>query len=617
MRTVRPHQARKDSVLTTIEQENDATSAPDAAAREVIVEIDVPCVLRDGVVLRADVYRPAVDVSLPALLTRHPYGKAAHTQDKNIFDPIRVARAGYVVIIQDVRGRYASDGEFGADLQEAADGYDSVLWAASLPGCNGDVGMFGRSYHAETQWAAARETPAPLRTIVPGMSPGHSMLDGFWMRGGAHELGCRLYWANRHNLDTLLRQSAGDQGRRGELLAEHVDWDARATSGAVYDLRPLKRYTEGSPGLTRQASASFACHADSDLSGIESQGTYDRITVPAFLMAGWYDIFLGSTLKQYAGMLSSAEAAGIRRPHLVIGPWSHTNNTGTIGSESYGLTGSAVFVAGDGDLAGQQIRWFDAILKGDDDALDHVDPVRVFVTGSNVWHGMAAYPPAETVSQPWYLHGDGSLSPTPPADSAPTEYRYDPADPVPTLGGPTLLPGRYGVGPLDQAVLGARSDIVAFESAELDEPLTLLGDVEVDLFAATDGPDTDFVARLIDVTPEGKRLLINDGIIRASARETFGENGAIERVPTSPVEPGKVYRYVIDLWGIGRTFLPGHRVRVEITSSCYPRWDPNLNTGLDPWESSESRVASQQVHHAPGTASAIRLPVYPTALLDD
>lgn len=583
---------------------------PSGNALEVVVELDRPCTLRDGVVLRSDVYRPVTDEKVPVLLTRHPYGKNAHTMDKPYFDHIRVAAQGYIVVIQDVRGRYGSDGEFGFDFQEVEDGYDAVEWAAALPGSNGLVGMFGRSYHAETQWAAARRRPAALRTIVPGFSPGHSMLAGFLLRGGAQELGCRVYWSHRHGLDTIRRLAGGEDNELfAKLLDEYAAFDAEVVSGEAFARRPLRRFEEGPP-LTAEACRSFASHVDDRTwEAVETADVYDELDVSCFLVAGWYDIFLGSTISQYEGMRAAAARRDGQPPHLVVGPWTHIDGTGRFRQEDYGLHSGTTMLGVDDNLMGQQLRWFDAQLKGARDPLEAVPPVRLFVMGADRWVGFESFPPEASTPQSWYLQPHGGLAPTPPGDYEPSEYVYDPADPVPTLGGATLMIGAFPAGPADQSPLDERTDILRFETSELSEPLTLVGRLEARVFAATSAVDTDFVARLVDVFPDGKKILVADGIVRASARETFRPGGEIVRTAPSPVEPGQVYEYVLDLWATARTFLPGHRLRVEITSSSFPRWDPNPNTGGEPYTDAETRPAHQRIHHAPGTASRIILPV--------
>jgi putative CocE/NonD family hydrolase len=321
-------------------------------------------------------------------------------------------------------------------------------------------------------------------------------------------------------------------------------------------------------------------------------------------------VFLGSTLAHYAGMLEAAQAAGGPVPHLVIGPWAHNNVTGALGDEYFGLDSGISMIGADLDLTHQHVRWFDAHLKGRREALDGVAPVRVFVMGSNHWRDLETFPPPETAPAKWYLHPGGGLAPDSPDESAPSTYVYDPRDPVPTIGGATLLPPPDPPGPMDQSPNDHRTDILRFDSAVLDEPLTLLGRVEVRLFAATSAPDTDFVARLVDVLPDGRKLCVTDGIIRGRARETFRSGGEIRRVAPTLVQPGQPYEYTIDLWATARTFFAGHRIRVEITSSSFPRWDRNLNTGHDPFTDTEMQVAEQRVYHSPALQSHIVLPVY-------
>ena len=302
--------------------------------------------------------------------------------------------------------------------------------------------------------------------------------------------------------------------------------------------------------------------------------------------------------------------AGTRPPHLLVGPWTHGDFGSTLGELDFGIGSSGMFLNYSGDLTDAHLRWFDATIKGNEDALEGVPPVRVFVMGENRWRGYEDWPPPGSRERMWHLRSDGTLSREPGgAGDEPAHYDYDPEDPVPTVGGPILMAAIHGSGPRNQRSIEVRSDVLLYTSQALESPLTVLGSVYVTLFAASSAPDTDFVARLVDVYPDGRAICVADGILRASARESYPAPGVVGPVPPSPIKPGRVYEYTIDLWATGITFLPGHRMRVEITSSSHPRWERNLNTGESTYESSRTEVARQTIFHDAGRPSRITLTV--------
>ncbi|MGN6564943.1 MAG: CocE/NonD family hydrolase [Thermomicrobiales bacterium] len=582
---------------------------------QVIIEKDVPATMRDGTILQADVYRPAVAEPLPALLTRTPYGKDFPVSTTYV-DVIRLARRGYVVIIQDARGCYASAGAFVPFEAEFEDGFDTVEWAARLPWCNGQVGMWGASYFGMTQWQAAVMQPPVLRSIVPSITWGN-YLNGIQWRGGARELGLTVSWTQTAVAPAqLLRQYAGDHARIGRELPQLVGIIDRLPE--VYTTLPLDALPDPS-GVAHYMFASMGRSLTDEAywARMNLDGRYDQIQTPTLHIGGWYDCFLGETLRQYQAMRAVAEPGAIG-PRLVIGPWTHGRFDAQVGDLNFGLASSGIMLNYRGDLTEWHLRWYDATLRGKPEALAGQSPVEVFVQGENRWRGYGAWPPPGAHDEVWYCHssgeaatraGDGRLSREQPGDEPHDAYLADPRDPVPTRGGNILMSAQYRSGPLDQGPNEDRPDVLCYTSDALSAAYTVLGPVSVTLFAASSAPDTDWVARLVDVYPDGRAMLVADGIVRGSRRESYPAPGVIRPVPPCPIEPGRVYEYAIDLWAAGLTFLAGHRLRVEIASSCFPRWDRNLQTGQDGMTSAETAVARQQVFHDAARPSRITLSV--------
>ncbi len=576
---------------------------------EIRVQKNVPAEMRDGTTLLSNVYRPAGDGEYPVLLTRLPYGKDLPL-GTSVLDPIKAAQAGYVVVVQDVRGRYRSEGKFVPFVSEYEDGYDTVEWAARLPGSNGSVGMYGLSYFGKTQWQAAVMRPPSLKSMVPGITWGNH-LNGVQMRGGVQELGLMQYWAPVSlALDLLLRKYAGDPERIGERMPALVEVIDTILAGGGYDALPLADLPNPDDLLSfvRGGFERGVDHEGWDHLNID--GKYGRVEAPTFHIGGWYDCFIGETLRQYAAMKERAGEAGMRPPRLMVGPWTHGAFGSTFGDLDFGIGSSGFFLNYRGDLTDAHLRWFDATLKGEESALDGTPPVRVFVMGENRWRGYEEWPPPGARQEDWHLRSGGGLVREPGgAGDDPASYDYDPEDPVPTVGGPILMAPIHRAGPRDQRPVEARQDVLVYTSPPLESPYTVLGSVYVTLFAASSAPDTDFVARLVDVHPDGRAMGVADGILRASARESYPVPGVIKPVAPSPIEPGEVYEYAIDLWATGITFLAGHRLRVEITSSSHPRWERNLNTGESAVHSSRTEVAHQTIFHDAAHPSRLTLTV--------
>lgn len=568
----------------------------------VDIEPDVPCRMRDGVVLRADVYRPRTSEAVPVLVMRLPYGKRVWAAE-GVPSPRRLAAAGYLVVVQDVRGRFASQGRFVLDEPDAEDGRETLRWAATLPGSNGVVGTFGPSYLAHVQWAAALDGPEQLRSMITMVSPNHSALDGYHVRGGAIELASRLDWAfGSIGPNEVERHPELLPGQAGELLGRRFE------SGEIYRGRPFRTLAAQEsllgPALRAWGRPFDAQPHDPTMTA----GRYERIGQPVFVIGGWFDAFLGSTLAQFEGLQNRLG----RWPasHLVVGPWSHMRAGRALGDLDFGSAAAHAGMGGDLGLEDQHIRWFDATLKGEDGPLRELAPVRLFVMGRNEWRSFTEFPPRGAGPQAWFLQPDGGLRPQRPSSPGAATYRYDPQDPAPTVGGASLMIGSEP-GPKDQRAVEDRADVLSFQTDPLDRPVTVVGYLAVTLFAATSAPDTDFVVRLCDVHPDGRSIAMADGLIRASARDSYDHGGYRGPVPPSKVVPGEVHEYRFNLWATAHSFLTGHRIRVDVTSSSFPRWDPNLNTGGSSWDSADSRPCDQTIRLGGDHASHLILPVLP------
>jgi putative CocE/NonD family hydrolase len=551
-----------------------------ACAGGVTIEFDVAARMRDGVTLLADVYRPEGPGPWPMLLTRTPYGKQ-NPLHASWHDPVQVARQGFVVVVQDTRAASGKPVHFRFDRD---DGYDSVEWAAQLPGSNGRVGMFGSSALGWTQWLAAIRQPPSLAAIAPALTWSDYRVDA-GRRGGALELGLEGQGALLDATRQLATKRVSEHERRRRLdlllddvdgLAEHGYW------GLPVDAMPvLRRHEAVLRGHIPDAPAAYTIVDERHL-----------VAVPTFQVGGWYDTFLHGTLDNYMALTSLG-----RHARLVVGPWVHgVGLTDPIGERCFGARARGFGVPGiaEGDLRETELAWLSSRLTDDRDAGTAASeaPVRIFVMGRNEWRNESSWPLQREQPQRWFLGAGGTLSPDASgAAEASTEFAYDPGDPVPTRGGNLLMAAAFPPGAFDQASLEARPDVCVFTSEPLREDLEVTGRVRVVLHAQSSAPSTDWVARLCDVLPDGRSFNLCDGILRVFS-------GAQER-----------HRVEIDLWSTSNVFLRGHRLRVHVTSSCFPRWDRNLNTGNQ--RDTVYEVAHQRIWHDPARPSYIEVPVIP------
>ena len=572
----------------------------------IISEIGLPMAMRDGVTLYADVYRPDGDGPWPVLLQRTPYDKSQGRT--GALEVMRAASHGYAVVIQDTRGRYASEGEFYPFLDEPNDGYDTVQWCVEQPWSSGKVGMFGRSYVGATQWLCAITNPPGLTCIAPGITAS-DYYEGWTYQGGALAWGFALSWTMRQltmaNMGAISSRHDVPDGTREGLLAAFNELDCTFRHQPIVELPHLKAPLAG-------YFYDWIRHSSSDdyWNRWKIEAHYPHITTPALHIGGWHDIFLLGTLRNFMEMQKQAEDATARGgQRLIVGPWHH-GPFGEISGEFFfglGAAGPAI------DTDGIHLRWFDHWLKGEQNGAEQESPVSIFVMGSNEWREEQEWPLARTQYTDYYLHsggrantasGDGSLSPEAPGEEATDVFVYDPRDPVPTHGGalccgPSFVPG----GAYDQQAIEARSDVLCYTTPVLEADVEVTGPLTVTLFAATTAADTDFTAKLVDVEPCGAARSLVDGIIRARYRQGTGES--------RPITPGAVEEYTIDLVATSNVFKAGHRIRLEISSSNFPRFDRNFNTAGDPWAATECVPALQTIHHDGQYPSRIRLPIIP------
>jgi uncharacterized protein len=552
---------------------------------EVTLQRNVSCRMRDGVSLYADVYRPAGEGPFPVILMRLPYDKT-QAETINYSHPSWYAQRGYMVVVQDVRGSWASEGVFTPFLSEAEDGYDSIEWAARLPGANGRVGMYGFSYAGATQLMPATLRPPSLLTICPALTASQ-YYEGWTYNQGALALAFTMSWAV--SLAEMEARRAKDDEAMTMLRA------AFANSQAWNWYLPLTEF----PPLTGKYGSYFfdwLAHPTYDdyWRRWSIDEDYSRLTIPALHIAGWYDVFLTGSVKNFIGMRNESGSDVARaRQKLLVGPWTHMPWAPT------GLT-SDLRGCGPGIVDDMQLRWFDQFLKGEETGVLDA-PVSLFVMGAETWRDFPDWPPPGSEPVRWFFHskgransrfGDGTLSLDAPGGEPSDLFTADPMAPTTSIGGHSCCFNFVApMGPADQREAEEYNSVLVYTSEPLVEPTELIGDVTVTLYAATSARDTDWTARLCEVHPDGRSINLQEGIVRARYRESQSE--------PSLLEPDRIYRYDIPLGPVGVRIAPGNRLRVTVSSSDFPQWDRNLNTGdhLFRQRPSAAVVATQTVLH--------------------
>ncbi|MGJ9457933.1 CocE/NonD family hydrolase [Oceanobacillus sp. CF4.6] len=563
---------------------------------QIIVDREVACTLRDGTKLYANIYRPSDEGEYPVLLTRLPYDKNLPNFSHRYIDPIRMAMSGYVVIIQDVRGRFASEGEFKPYVQELEDGYDTVEWAAALPFANGKVGMFGLSYYAFTQLFALLEQPPSLKALFPAMT-GYIFGEGFKQNGVFNLASLQTWVLDSVAADYLKRKQSSQQYANTiqEITNDLDNIDEWHAFKPANEWPPMTKHPQLMDFFKKHLYQEFPQEAREKAS---FKGDPSELGVPAYHLAGWYDNFLGDTIRNFEALKGSNS-----NQKLIIGPWGHGMLNSELGERSFGLHSAGTSIEGKDDITGLHIKWFDYWLKEDQKTLpDNEDPVKIFTMGENKWRTEKTWPLEQTVYTPYYLHESGSLSEVKPGIEVHDSYVHDPSNPVPTHGGGVLFYNGRGAGPYDQREIEKRDDVLTFTSKALEAPVEITGWIKMKLWAAYDAEDTDFVVKLIDVLPDGTAYNLTDGVIRAKYRDGNNE----EDHSMDGIVPLDV-----DMWATSNVFLAGHSIRIEISSSSYPRFDVNPGTGETIIDSTEMVESNQQIYHDQHHPSHVVLPIIP------
>lgn len=565
------------------------------------MERDVPMQTRDGCILRADIYRPDDSDRHPAILFRTPYDKRS-SGNSDYLNVVEAAHAGYAIVIQDVRGRFASEGEWRREnmfIVEGPDGYDTVEWIASQPWCDGNVGSAGASYLAGLQWTTAMETPPHLKAMAPWMGitgPGMEPTP----TGGAILLPVALSATPMMAVDVADRLEKA--GQDVAELRRAITW-AQSNPEEALRFLPLKDIPFARFDRVREMW-NLRLNPPSQPELARRQ-RFEQVTVPCFYVCGWYDIIEWATFECYRAMRERGGSERARRgQHLLVGPWMHGHALEFLGDVQFGASAG---VRG-AQTSQKNIAFFDKYLRGMD---IHIPAVRYFAMGRNRWQAADDWPLPQTEWQRLYLHsrghantaaGDGLLSRAEPGSEPTDLFIYNPHAPVPSVGGRVIGVG-VTPGPIDQWRVERRNDVLCYTTHELEDDMEATGPLTVHLFAATSARDTDFTAKLVDVYPDGRAYNIVEGLKRASGRRLDGTREL--------VNPGDVHEYLITMGESSIVFCKGHRLRLEISSSNFPTFDRNMNKGNPVGEDARGIPALQTIYHSAGYASYIDLPVIP------
>jgi len=569
----------------------------------MLIENNLRIPMRDGIHLSADLYRPDDDESHPVIFMR-AYSKFYGRRLPFLNELIE---SGYCFVISDLRGRGESEGEWNPQNNftvEGVDGYDSVEWIAQQDWCDGNVGMYGVSHAAFFAWVTAIEQAPHLKAIAPWTGDFNEQFVPPYT-GGAISLITTLIWLPREAADAVRRMA--QEGHDVKEMQEVLEW-ARNHPDEVAHYLPFKDVPLAKFGRIAEM-LNWRLHPVPQ-AVLDDVRRYDKITIPVFHECGWYD---GAGWSQFENFINLQTEAGSdlarNGQYMVCGPWPHGMIfQNTLGQVNFGFTADNA----SSGLNHHQIAFFDKYLKGKDVDLPKI---RYFVMGKNEWRTSDTYPLPQTQWMPFYLHsngnantarGDGVLGTDKPDSEAVDRYLYDPHHPVPTTGGPLIgaLAGADIIaGPIEQYHVEKRHDVLCYTTAPLQEDLEITGPLQLHLFAASSACDTDFCAKLVHVYPDGRAYNLAEGIIRASGRN-FGQKREL-------IEPHEIYEFTITLGHTSQHFPKGHRIRIDITSSNYPLFDRNMNTGNPIGEDTQGIIAMQSVYHDAEHPSYIDLPVIP------
>ena len=542
-----------------------------------IVERNVMAPMRDGVRLATDILRPRAEGAYPVVLSRTPYNKKLRPSAGAI-------RRGYAIVVQDVRGRYASEGEFDAFFQETNDGYDTVEWLAKQPWCNGKVGMRGGSYVGFTQLAAALARPPHLCCISPTVPPADFENRTLFYGGALRMELCQgwLIGQSWRSQRVLRNQVPADELKRWTPYRSFRKW---CTHMPLADPGPL---AVGGPSYVK----SWRDMVDNwekpgKFKSVSAALRPEQIEVPVLMVGGFYDIFAQENIELLLALRTRGSKLARKHSHLLMGPWPHG-----VG----GRTGDVDFSAARDMLKGLDSAWLDYWLKGEDTGVASWPAMKYFLMGADQWVATDSWPPANSAAIRLYLT-PGGLRAEPPAEGLPASaFTYDPSDPVPTIGGCNLTLPK---GIKDHRPHCKRKDVAVFETAVLESDLAVVGSLGVLLYVSSSTPDTDFTAMLLDVRQDGYRANVQDGIVRLRYREG--------RDKPQLVEPGAVVKAYVDLWSTAYVFKAGHRVALHVSSSNFPRFDRNPNLAMKTWSAKALKKAENRIYHDARRPSCLEL----------
>jgi len=579
----------------------DAPPAPSAHWDEALLsqptyavrmEHNVKVPMRDRVMLSADLYLPDAPGRHPALLWRTPY---SNNTQPTVEQSKWFAARGYAVVVQDVRGKYDSDGQFYTFRDEANDGFDTDEWIGRQSWSNGRIGTIGGSYLGYTQIAQAMRRSKYLTAMASSVTTSDIYNNWIYV-DGALFYGFAFPWG-----------AISMDGRVGQFTQAY-DWPA------VYPHLPVAT-ADTAASHVNTPYRDWVKHPTRDAywKDISFEDQVHTVSVPWLVVDGWYDIFVRGALADHQKVVSRGATPEARsQKRIMIGPWAHGTGVRRLNPATPADPGIDFGPEAEIELRKVYLRWHDRWLKGIDNGVDRDPPVKIFVMGENRWRTEQEWPLARTRYTKYYLQsggtansarGDGTLSTALPTGAPTDRFTYDPANPVPSAGGNTCC-SSVPSGPRDQRQVEERDDVLVFTTPALSEPLEATGPISATLHAASSATDTDWTVKLVDVHPDGYAQNIQDGIVRARYRAGVGTPGSL-------IEPGRVYAYIIDMWATSHVFLPGHRIRVEVSSSNFPRFDRNLNTGEDPATGTRMIRAEQTIYHSAQYPSHVVLPVIP------
>jgi len=512
--------------------------------------------MSDGVHLATDIYLPLEDGQYPVVLMRTPYAARQRSFLGNGLAP-----KGFVVVVQNVRGQNGSEGQFVPFVYEKGDGLTTVEWILKQPWCNGKICLWGSSYNGYAAFELA-STGHPAIGAVFDISS-WSDLAAFMAPGGAFQLQAHLYW--------FVAYASGQPAPPKEAWPQ------------IFRTVPIGSFFQGAGEIQELAAVPY---------------DYAQIKAPIMHVTGWYDYIYPNVLQTYNGVANSPDAPEQR---LIVGPWSHNgvlNSWTKVGDVEFGES-AAAGVDWALDLTAQ---WFNHILDGNSNDLSRSSPVRYFVMGDNRWIDDDTWPPSNADYQNWYVGDDGSLSRSQSSGNGQAQFVYDPENPVPTVGGANSHFFPENLGPKDQRIIGDRADVLEYTSEPLTSDMIIAGPITAVVYAATTGKDTDFTAKLSVIRPDGFIRNVEDGIVRA--RFLFDGTDS-----TGYVVPGDVNEYRIDCGATALAVKAGERLRLSISSSNFPKYDRNPNTGADPFYATDFIPATQTVYFSNEYPTHVVVPV--------